>query len=64
MKKLFIICNDGSKTIYTMKNNIDHMQYVDKHINYSYVSTIVLQKYPKKDNEPIIFKQVRNTKIK
>lgn len=56
MKKLFVICDDGSKTTYTMKNSVDHMQYVNRHINYSFVFSIVLQQYPKKDNEPIVFK--------
>lgn len=56
MKKLFVVCDDGSKTTYTMKNSVDHMQYVDRHINYSYVSSIILQQYPKKNNEPIVFK--------
>lgn len=56
MKKIFVTCNDGSKTIYTMPNNTDHMQYVNRHINYTYVTSIILQQYPKKDNEPISFK--------
>lgn len=56
MKKLFVQCNDGSKTTYTIKNNVDHMQYVNRHINRSYVKSIILQQYPKKDNEPIIYK--------
>ena len=56
MKKLFVTYNDGSQAIYTMKNKVDHMQYVERHINYSYVKSIVLQKYPKKDNESIVYK--------
>lgn len=56
MKKIFIICDDGSKTTYTMKNNVDHMQYVNRHINYSYVKSITLQQYPKKNNEPVVYK--------
>lgn len=56
MKKLFITCNDGSKTTYTMKNSINHMEYVNRHIVYSYVKSIVLQQYPKKNNDPIVFK--------
>ena len=56
MKKLFVTCDDGSKTVYTMKNNIDHMQYVERHKNYTYVKSIVLQQYPKKNNEPIVYK--------
>lgn len=56
MKKLFVICDDGSKTTYTMKNSTDHMKYVDRYINYTYVSSIVLQQYPKKDNEPVVYK--------
>ena len=56
MKKLFVICNDGSQTVYTMKNKVDHMQYVERHINHSYVKSIVLQQYPKKDNESIVYK--------
>ena len=57
MKKLYIICDDGSKTTYTMKNCVDHMKHVKKHMNYSYVSSIILQQYPRKSNEPIVFKQ-------
>ncbi|MCC5422491.1 amino acid transporter [Clostridium botulinum] len=56
MKKLFIKCNDKSKATYTMKDFVDHMEYVNKYINKSYVESIVLQQYPKKDNEPIIYK--------
>ena len=43
MKKLFVKCNDGSKVTYTMRNYVDHMQYVKRHINYSYVISIILQ---------------------
>lgn len=56
MKKLYVICDDGSKTVYTIKNHVDHMQYVNRHINHSYVKSIILQKYPKKDNEPVAYK--------
>ena len=56
MKKLFVICDDGSKTTYTMKDSVNHMKYVDRHINYSYVLSIIFQQYPKKNNEPIVFK--------
>ena len=56
MKKLFVTYDDGSKTTYTMKNSVDHMQYVDRHIKYSCVSAIILQQYPKKNNKPIVFK--------
>lgn len=56
MKKLFVKCDDGSNVTYTIKNNVDHMPYVNRHIVSSYVNSIVLQYYPKKDNEPIIFK--------
>ena len=30
MKKLFVTYDDGSKTTYTMKNSVDHMQYAPK----------------------------------
>lgn len=56
MKKLFVKCDDDSKTTYTMVNTTDHEKYVKRHINYSYVKSIVLQQYPKKDNEPVIYK--------
>ena len=56
MKKLFVAYDDGSKTTYTMKNSVDHMQYVDRHIKHSCVSSIILQQYPKKNNKPIVFK--------
>ena len=56
MKKLYIKYNDGSSTVYTIKNSVDHMQYVNRHINYNSVESIVLQQYPKKDNEPVVFK--------
>ncbi|NFA68849.1 amino acid transporter [Clostridium botulinum] len=56
MKKLFIKCNDKSRATYTMKNFVDHTEYVNKYINKSYVKSIILQQYPKKDNEPIIYK--------
>ena len=56
MKKLFVTYDDGSKTTYTMKNSVDHMQSVDRHIKHSCVSAIILQQYPKKNNKPIVFK--------
>lgn len=56
MKKLFVKYNDGSKTIYTMKNHVDHMKYVKRHINDSDVSSMILQQYPKKDNEAIAYR--------
>lgn len=55
MKKLFVSYSDGGKLIYTMKNNIDHMQYVDRHINCLSITSIILQQYPKKNNEPVVF---------
>jgi hypothetical protein len=56
LKKLFVICDDGSKTIYTIKDSVDHMKYVNRHINYNYVKDIILQQYPKKDNKEIRYK--------
>lgn len=56
LKKLFVICDDGSKTVYTIKDNVDHMQYVNRHINYNYVKDIILQQYPKKNNKEIRYK--------
>lgn len=56
MKKLCVTYIDRSKITYTMKNSVDHMEYVDKHINSLVVVSILLQQYPKKDNEPVFFK--------
>lgn len=56
MKKLFVKCNDGSSTTFTMRNFVDHIKYVEMYINKSYVISIILQKYPKKNNEPIVYK--------
>lgn len=56
MKKVFVIYDDGSKATYTMKNSVDHMEYVNRHIDCCYVTSITLQQYPKKDNKLITFK--------
>lgn len=56
MKKLFVKCDDGSKVTFTMGNSDDPNKYVKMYINKSYVNSIVLQQYPKKDNEPIVYK--------
>ena len=53
MKKLIITYRDGSSITYTMKNSIDHAKYLNKHIG-PLVKSAVLQKYPKKNNEPEI----------
>lgn len=55
MKKLFVEYNDNSKITYTLKNNVDHMKYVYKHIMDKGIKSITLQEYPKKDNEPITY---------
>lgn len=53
MKKLFLVFKDGSKVTYTMKkDNIDHNKYFNRHSKNA-MKSAVLQKYPKKDNEPI-----------
>lgn len=56
MKKVFVVYDDKSKITYTMKNDCDHMEYVNRHINSPGVESIVLQQYPKKNNEPVVFK--------
>lgn len=56
MKKLFVIYEDDSKTTYTMKDCVDEMKYVNRHINSFNVKSIIFQKYPKKKFEPVIFK--------
>lgn len=53
MKKLIIVCKDGSKVIYTMKNFVDYEHYLKRHLGSGIVSAI-LQRYPKKDNDPMI----------
>ena len=53
MKKLTIIFKDKSKVIYTMKNSIDYKQYLARHSVLN-AESVVLQQYPKKDNEPLI----------
>lgn len=53
MKKLFIVCRDGSKVTYTMKNSVDYEPYLKRHLG-SRVLSAVLQQYPKKDNKPIV----------
>lgn len=57
MKKLFVTYGDGGRLIYTMQNKIDHMEYVNRHRFDWDVESIILQQYPKKDNEPIVIKQ-------
>lgn len=60
MKKVFVEYNDGSKVTYTMRNEIDHMKYVNRHIHDKNLSLVILQQYPKKNNEPVILKGANN----
>lgn len=54
MRKLFVMYDDGSKITYTMKNSVSHQEYFERHIRDRGVKSIILQQYPKKDNEPIV----------
>lgn len=53
MKKLKIVFNDNSQIIYTLKNRVDHMQYFNRHSKHQ-MKNAVLQKYPLKDNQPVL----------
>lgn len=53
MKRLVIAFNDNSKAIITMKDRADHIKYLNGYTK-SRIKSAVLQKYPKKDNEPEI----------
>lgn len=54
MKKLFIEFRDGSKVTYTMKNSVDHMQYLRRH-GEIYMRSAFLQQYPKSKHERVVF---------
>lgn len=53
MKRLKIEFKDGSSIIYTMKDYIRWETYFERHSKHS-MKSAVLQKYPLKNNEPII----------
>jgi len=53
MKKLTIVFKDKSNVVYTMKNSLDCMPYLERH-SISNMESAILQQYPKKDNEPIV----------
>lgn len=54
MKKLRIEFKDGSRAVYTMKNSVDHMQYLRMH-GEIYMRSATLQQYPKMKYEPVVF---------
>ena len=56
MKKLFVTYDDESTVTYNMKNSVNHMQYVNRHINSSCVKSIILKPLPINKNEPIVYK--------
>ena len=55
MKKIFITYWDNSKLTYTLKNDTDEKEYLDRHKNSFLIKTMIFQQYPKKDNEPIVY---------
>lgn len=52
MKKLKIIFRDGSEIVYTLKNKVDHIPYLNRHSRHL-MKSAVLQQYPAKENKPI-----------
>lgn len=55
MKKVFIEYGKGGNITYTMKNNVNHFLYIERHMFEFGVVKITVQKYPKKDNKPIVY---------
>lgn len=53
MRKLTIIFKDKSKVVYTIRNKIAWLPYLQRHSSFR-IESAILQQYPKKDNEPII----------
>ncbi|WP_195972525.1 amino acid transporter [Clostridium thermobutyricum] len=55
-KRLNVQFEDGGKLTYRMFEWRNHQPIIDRYLSLPNVKSVILQKYPKKDNEPIIFK--------
>jgi hypothetical protein len=53
MKRLKIVFKDGSRITYTMRDYVRWETYFERH-DKSRMQSAVLQKYPLKNNEPMV----------